>query len=332
MEIRRADWNGEQADLRAIRDAVFVREQAVPATLEHDGRDEGAEHFVARGDDGRAVGTARLLPSGQIGRVAVLREHRGRGLGRKLLDLAVATARACGHPEVFLHAQVGTEPFYAAAGFRAEGERFVEAGIDHVTMRRTLHVEFVPTGVRNLRIEREPEAPEPPGVEAGEPFPESGGHVVRLTDGAAVREAVAELFARTRRELLVFSQELDPTLFDNEHVEAHVSRLARGHRHNRLRFVLFDSRRAREGSHRVLQLRSRLPSRIQVRLAHPEFRDSDETFVVADRRAVLVLPRYTEHVGYHVHGDPVLARRRREAFDQQWNRAGADPDLRQLTV
>lgn len=332
MQIRRADWSGERDDLRAVRDAVFVREQSVPATIEHDGRDDEAQHFVVRNPEGLAVGTARLLPTGRIGRVAVLRPFRGRGLGRALLDLAVATARTSGHPEVFLHAQVGTEPFYAAAGFRQEGAPFLEAGIEHVTMRRTLHVEFEPVGAADLRVVRDPEPPEAPAVELRAPLPETGGEVLRLGNGPEVREALRDLVARTRRELLVFSQELDPPLFDDPFVEAHVSRLARTHRRNRLRFVLFDSRRAREASHRLLQLRSRLPSRLEMRLAHPDLRDTEETFLVADGRAVLVLPRYTQHVGYRVHGDPVLARRRRETFDQQWQRAGADPDLRQLSV
>ncbi len=66
--LRRADWERDQAALRAVRLSVFVREQQVPEALEWDGRDDNAVHLIAESEDGAVIGTARLLPSGQIGR------------------------------------------------------------------------------------------------------------------------------------------------------------------------------------------------------------------------------------------------------------------------
>ncbi|MGB5832596.1 MAG: GNAT family N-acetyltransferase, partial [Thiohalocapsa sp.] len=70
--VRRADWRSDQDALRAVRRAVFVREQLVPEQLEWDGADGNAIHLVAESEHGAAIGTARLQASGQIGRMAVL--------------------------------------------------------------------------------------------------------------------------------------------------------------------------------------------------------------------------------------------------------------------
>ena len=122
----------------AIRNAVFVDEQGVPPELECDGRDVDANHFLATDEAGHPVGTARLLADGQIGRIAVLPAFRRRGIGRRLLTLAVDAARARGERRVWLHAQIEARELYLQAGFRIEGEQFMEAGIPHVAMERDL--------------------------------------------------------------------------------------------------------------------------------------------------------------------------------------------------
>jgi predicted GNAT family N-acyltransferase len=125
----------------ALRLEVFCREQGVPEALERDGHDAAAIHLVAVDDVGRVVATCRLLADGprmRLGRMAVARAHRGRGIGARLLDLAHREARAAGAREVELHAQLAVRDFYAGAGYAAEGDEFEEAGIRHVLMRRPL--------------------------------------------------------------------------------------------------------------------------------------------------------------------------------------------------
>ena len=133
VTVREVSWASESATLRQIREAVFVVGQGIDARLEWDDEDESARHFAAYRADGRLVGTGRLLASGQIGRMAVLSAYRGAGIGRAILDAAVATARNDGL-EVFLHAQADVVGFYEDAGFVAEGPRFDEAGIEHQAM------------------------------------------------------------------------------------------------------------------------------------------------------------------------------------------------------
>lgn len=130
-------WNASEKMLRAIRITVFVEEQGVPQDLEWDGLDEHAFHVMAFAADGTPIGTGRLLQDGHIGRVAVLREWRGKGVGRALLDMLLVIANKMGYDVVKLHAQTRVLDFYLSRGFKTEGEEFMEAGIPHVLMTRT---------------------------------------------------------------------------------------------------------------------------------------------------------------------------------------------------
>ena len=118
-----------------IRTKVFVQEQGVPEALEIDGMDESSYHFVACTQDGRVIGTARLLSSGQIGRMAVLKDYRNLGIGAQLLELAICKAKKLNLEEIFLHAQIEAFRFYRRHGFEPYGEEYEEAGIRHRSMR-----------------------------------------------------------------------------------------------------------------------------------------------------------------------------------------------------
>jgi ElaA protein len=126
---------------QALRRTVFIEEQNVPEADEVDGRDAGAVHLLAR-VEGRAVGTARLLvsgDSGKIGRVCVLAEMRGKGIGALLIEAAVrefAANPAIG--KVKLSAQINALSFYERLGFTAEGDEYLDAGIVHRDMFRML--------------------------------------------------------------------------------------------------------------------------------------------------------------------------------------------------
>ena len=126
------DWGTHEQALSSLRRTVFVEEQGVAEDEEWDGADPDCRHFLADAN-GLPVGTARLMPSGQIGRMAVLREWRGRGIGARLLKLAVDAARAA-NQSVFLHAQSHAVGFYERSGFEATGQPFMEAGIEHRQM------------------------------------------------------------------------------------------------------------------------------------------------------------------------------------------------------
>ena len=138
FSVRLCDWNTVRVQARRIRELVFVREQGVPLELEWDEQDPHCDHVLASGADGKAVGTGRLLPDGHIGRMAVMKEWRGKGVGALLLRALMEQARRRGHTQARLNAQTQAAGFYQRFGFEVSGAEFLEAGIRHVRMQRDL--------------------------------------------------------------------------------------------------------------------------------------------------------------------------------------------------
>ncbi|MCJ7558402.1 MAG: GNAT family N-acetyltransferase [Gammaproteobacteria bacterium] len=141
VKVRLALWPEDEPRIHEIRNAVFVKEQGVPANLEWDGKDPACLHVMAELFDGAkrdAVGTGRIMPNGKIGRMAVLGKYRGKGIGGEILAALVEAARARGQHDVYLHAQSHALAFYQRFGFVADGEEFQEAGIPHRKMHRNI--------------------------------------------------------------------------------------------------------------------------------------------------------------------------------------------------
>jgi len=138
FSIARVAWSAHADALRAVRKTVFVVEQRVPAKLEWDGIDDRCVHVLARSSSGAAIGTGRLLPDGHIGRMAVLKRWRGRGVGSGMLVELLAAAREHGFERVELSAQTHALGFYRRQGFTAFGGEYLEAGIPHRAMRLKL--------------------------------------------------------------------------------------------------------------------------------------------------------------------------------------------------
>ncbi len=126
-------WQQAEADLRSIREHVFIQEQQVPVALEWDGLDADCQHLLAQDSDGQAIATARLLMDGHIGRMAVLPQWRKRGVGTALLTELLRYCRQH-HLDPFLDAQNHALEFYRKMGFIAVGDEFLDAGIPHHKM------------------------------------------------------------------------------------------------------------------------------------------------------------------------------------------------------
>lgn len=142
VEVRVGGWDELGREASAIRTAVFVEEQRIPAEMEWDVADASSVHAVAYNRFGLPLATGRLLQHvpgvAKIGRMAVSQSLRGSGVGRHVLEALMKAARARGDREVLLHAQTSAAPFYARAGFAPRGPQFEEAGIPHIEMVRAL--------------------------------------------------------------------------------------------------------------------------------------------------------------------------------------------------
>ena len=293
--VRAVDYEAGLPALRHVRETVFVQEQGVPLALEWDELDPLCHHVVAMDADGNPVGTGRLTPNHTIGRMAVLSDWRGRGVGDALLSALVDQARQRGWRELSLHAQVTALGFYARHGFLPVDERFVEAGIEHQSMRTLVDADN-PVGSRE----------------------------------AAVAAALG-VIAGARRQLDLYSRDLDPGLFDVPEVVAAMRRLATSGAE--IRILLQDPGEPRRKLAPLVNLGQRLPTAFAFRaIEEPTDRIYPSAYVVNDRGGFYFRP-----LGHRFEGETRLdaggrARQLRNAFDPVWERARPCTELRALQI
>jgi len=309
--IRHADWNLDRERLRQVRSRVFIEEQSVAEHLEWDGEDERAAQLLAVDADGRPIGTARILPSGQIGRMAVLPEWRGRGVGKALLREALAIMAEHDRPKPYLNAQSSALPFYARMGFVAVGDEFMEAGIPHRKM-------VIEAALGNSQ-------PAPSGHVLGQ---DAG--IIELSSREAIRQTCLQLAVQTRRVLRLFSQDLEAELYDNEAFLEAVRQIAlRGHEVP-VRVLLADAEPAVHGGHRLIEIARTLTSKVQIRKVPEEFNRQKEAYLLADDLGYL--QRRLADV-YEAKADfkaPGTVRRLSEQFDNAWALGEIHQELRRL--
>ncbi len=138
FQIKQVDWQQTEQALTAIRITVFVDEQNVPIDLEIDGLDPQCIHVMAYHSKNDSIGAARMREDGHIGRMAVLRDYRNKGVGSALLSVLMDIAKKRNLHRVYLHAQISAVKFYQNHQFTQYGEEFMDAGIRHVAMQRVL--------------------------------------------------------------------------------------------------------------------------------------------------------------------------------------------------
>ncbi|MDQ3057598.1 MAG: GNAT family N-acetyltransferase [Pseudomonadota bacterium] len=297
FRIEAIDYQAGLADLRAVRETVFVQEQNVPVEEEWDALDPQCVHVIARAADGTPIGTGRLTPERKIGRMAVLREWRNKGVGDALLLALISQAQERGWREVALNSQVDAQRFYARHGFIPAGERFMEAGIDHQPMRRKLE----------------------------------GASAIEHRDAAVA--IVTAIVTQARRGLCIYSRELDPGLFDAPDIVDALRRFGTDGRGNEVRIVLQDAAVPQRALAPLIAIAQRLPSVFAFReVIDPVDRAYASAFVVNDDGGY-----YFRTLGHRFDGESALdapgrARQLREGFDRVWERSRPVTEYRALGI
>lgn len=138
VKIHQVQWHSHRDDLCSVRHRVFVQEQNVPSDKEVDKLDPDSVHFLAVDSEGQPIGTARVLSDGHIGRIAVILERRGQGIGRAITQSAIEHLQDQGIEAALLNAQLTVVEFYKKLGFEICGDEFEECGIQHRPMRKPL--------------------------------------------------------------------------------------------------------------------------------------------------------------------------------------------------
>ncbi|MEJ2133066.1 MAG: GNAT family N-acetyltransferase [Gammaproteobacteria bacterium] len=326
-QIIEAKWDKHEEVLKHIRRRVFVEEQQIPTDIEFDAEDEQATHLVAVDDARNCVGAARLLPSGQIGRMAVLSPHRGNGVGRMLLDAALERARADGQYGVFVHSPETVSAFFEKAGFIAVGTPFDESGTPHVKMTQELGVEFVPPEVNVRPVLNEVRETSP---DVGSDAPPKG--MIKIESVAECRDQVIEMTKYARRCVRIYSQELDPHLFDHSELAEILSEFARLSDHSEVLIMIHSSDRMVKTGHRLMTLMTRIPSKVHIRLVPEEQLEDERTFVVVDDHSTLLLSKSHQCVGFADYGNRPLTKQFADEFERHWKQSREDTYLRSIAM
>jgi len=130
-------WDKDQKNLSEVRRIVFIEEQQVPEELEWDDDDKSSVHILVTDNDA-PIATGRIKMDGHIGRMAVLKDYRDKGVGSAVLKALIDFSKTLKMKSVYLHAQTSAILFYEKHGFKTSSEEFMDAGIPHKTMKMDL--------------------------------------------------------------------------------------------------------------------------------------------------------------------------------------------------
>lgn len=315
FRVEPADYAADFKDLRAVREPVFISEQGVPLDLEWDELDPLCQHVIARDDNNQPIGTGRLTPDHKIGRMAVLKDWRGRGVGEALLQALLDRARQLGWPQVSLNAQVSALGFYERFGFVPYGDRFEEAGISHQAMRLAL----------------EPSPPTAPR----QPIPARGpsGKPIEFDSVEAVIEATRILVLDARRELCVYTRDLEHALYAHPLVVDAFKQFAVAGRGGIVRILVQDPALVRHQPHPLLALAQRLTSAFQLRTpVDPEDLQYPSVYLANDRDGYLFRLLGSRFEGEWCEALPARNRQLVEQFERVWERCRPCTELRALSI
>lgn len=311
--VRLADWHKDEAAIRRVREAVFVVEQAVPPDLEWDGKDPECIHAIAESPECDVIGTGRLLPHGKIGRMAVLANWRGQGIGTQILRVLIDEARIRGLEEVYLHAQTSALDFYARHGFVAEGDEFDEAGIAHRAMRS--------------RLQGEDMSEAQPAKRTG-----TAGTRTVLAGKSDFANAVARVSARATRSIAIFTPDLEPGVYDTPNFLETVKRLVLSRSHARIRVLISDPTRVTKSVNRFLFVGRRLSTFIEFRQLAEQFQDRDDAFLLADNAALVYRASSERWEGIADTDERRMTRMYLDQFDLMWQSSEGAQELRQIKL
>lgn len=318
VRIRKYSWPLAPGHIRDIRQRVFVEEQKVPPELEWDDTDDIADHYLAVTEDNEPAGVARLFSTldetAHIGRMAVLPEFRGKGVGDALLKHLISDAAGFG--ELKLSAQEHAIPFYQRSGFHVCSDLYDDAGIPHVDMRCLSPDILAPELPRR-------QCPMILGKDRDAWLFESEGDMISLLDS---------MTGQATQRLWLYDRLLDHDTYNRYRFRELLSALARRHRLSEVRLLIHDDKPLIKRRHQIVELMRRLPSRIELKLVNDDYPVEDRPFLLADREGVVYRHNFHKPEGFANFADDGRVRLLGESFQRMWDVGRSSLELRELPL
>ena len=313
FHVAMVDWarDEQRAALLDLRDTVFIQEQKVPEQRERDGLDVDCLHVLARDEDEKPIGCGRLTPQRKIGRMAVLSDWRGQGVGVAMLRELVARARALGWTEVALEAQTSAIGFYEREGFQAHGDVFFDAGLPHRSMGLSLLADPIEPMTR-----REVDVLPLPAASRGE-----------------VDASRLQLLIDARHRLCLYLPSFAPDVYASVEELAEIRRIAISGRAAQIRVILHDPDAALRNDHRLIALAQRLSSAIQIRTPVEEVDLAyASSYLINDAGGYLFLPEAEQPQGRGARNNRPGQVPLQQHFDEVWERSERASVLQTLNI
>ncbi|NWO05467.1 MAG: GNAT family N-acetyltransferase [Alteromonadaceae bacterium] len=319
LRIRKYSWQLAPAALRDIRRQVFTEEQKVPPELEWDDTDDIADHYLAVTPDNQPIATARLFATleetGHIGRMAVLPEYRGKGVGKAMMRHLLGES-AGRYSELELSSQQHATGLYLGSGFHVCSDVYEEAGIPHLAMRCL---------APQLASEAGPDHRNPLllGEDSESWLFQSAPPMLGLMDSLA---------GQARQRLWLYDQTLEHEFYDRYRFKELVSTLARAHRLSDVRLLIHDDSPLVKRRHQLVELMRRLSSRIQLRLVNTDYPTEDQPYMLVDREGLLYRHDFNKPEGFASFQGAGRIKLLEESFQRMWDAARPSLELRELPL
>jgi GNAT superfamily N-acetyltransferase len=328
FDTTEAEWLADGKILKKLREQVLVRELGLPAELITDKTDEACLHWHAQSLEGQTIGVVRMDLEGHISRLAVLPEYRGRGVGRALLEAALAKATRFGLSRVWTEVLTPQARLYSDAGFAPEATPYMAHSLEHQVFARALIIDDI---AQHRRVQ---------GKISGDAYNSAEHHytlgedkqLLLLRHEAEFKHVIVDMCQQAHKSIRIWSPMLDHKLFHHDELRESFSRLARRNRYTRIEILLYDSHRVVTNTHALLEISRKLPSSIMMKLVHPDLRKLNQEFILVDGEGLIYRQDYENYEGYAKFRDITENQRLGRQFKAGWESGLYDPNLRQLKI
>lgn len=315
LTAKQGSWQQLGEACKQIRHKVFVEEQQIAVEDELDEQDITSEHFLLLIND-HPVATARLTNEGHLGRLAVLKPLRGKGLAEKLLQKILHHCKRVDLKQVHLNAQLSAVNIYTKLGFKVNGEEYNEVGIAHLPMLLDFNTQLISATQHTEQT-----------ILAAL----TATSQQRIQGHEQIYLAIKVLIQQASRSFNLEAPSYIETWFDDASL-APLVQLARRHQHSKVQCLLAETREFSRHTNPLLKLYQRVSSHIELRQPHQLYRTKQQAYLLVDNRHLLWWPDHQQPRAELYTAEHREAFRFTSLFKLHWEKSQAIKSLQNLSL